>query len=158
MWVQWLAARGLRGQAATEILRCSREKACFHPSTRRRDGDGRRDGLTVVEPSLLVRDPRIRQGPVGRPRPATPLISALGGVITGVAAAPRRPLRCRYCSTGIAIAAAQNRRDDYYYGGGPGYYGGGPITAVNPIMVDTGMAGPACPISMVIPNAGGNRY
>jgi hypothetical protein len=136
---QWLAIRGLSGQATTEDIEMFARKGVF--SSMGRAGAVATVvamALTAVEPSTAFAG----SSPQGKGMTASSGISGATDISArrryyrggGAAAAAAF---AGIVGTGLAIAAAQNRRDYYYdngygYGGGyydapPAYYGGGPV-------------------------------
>jgi hypothetical protein len=132
---QWLAIRGLSGQAITEDIVMFTRKAVF-------SSIGRTCAvatvvavvLTAVEPSMAFADsaPKDKGITASTGTSGATDISARrryyrGGGGGAAAAAAFAGI----VGTGLAIAATQNRRDYYdsygYYDGGPTYYGGGPV-------------------------------
>jgi hypothetical protein len=151
---QWLAIRGLSGQAITEDIKMFARKGVF-------SSIGRASAaativavaLTAYQPSMAFAGSAPAKGDVkgmtatAGTSTATDF-SSRGRRYGGGGGAAAAAAFAGIVGTGIAIAAAQNRRSYYdsygyydggptyggpayytappaYYGGGPGYYGGG---------------------------------
>jgi hypothetical protein len=138
---QWLAIRGLSGQATTEDIEMFARKGVF--SSIGRAGAAATMvavALTAFEPSMAFAGSAPVKGATATTGTSDVTDFSAGrryyrGGGGGAAAAAAF---AGIVGTGLAIAAAQNRRDYYdsygYYGGGPAYYaappayyyGGGP--------------------------------
>jgi hypothetical protein len=143
---QWLAIRGLSGQATMEDIEMFARKGVF-------SSIGRASAaativavaLTAFEPSMAFAGSAPDKGVTATNGTSTATdFSSRGRYYRGGGGAAAAAAFAGIVGTGIAIAAAQNRRDYYdsygyydggpayyaappaYYGGGPVYYGGGP--------------------------------
>src|SRR4051794_245072 len=134
MSAQWLAIRGLSGQATTEDIKMFARKGVF-------SSIGRASAaativavaLTAFAPSMAFAGSVPAKGATATTGTSTATdFSSRGRYYRGGGGAAAAAAFAGIVGTGIAIAATQNRRDRYYdqgyydngyYGGSPAYYG-----------------------------------
>jgi hypothetical protein len=132
---QWLAPRGLRGQAATEDIEMFARKGLFSSIGRTAVmATVAAMALTAVEPSPARAGSAATGKGMSAAAPASDAtdFSARRRYYRGGGGAAAAAAFAGIVGTGIAIAASQNRRDDYYYGGAPAYYGESPYYGGTP--------------------------